>query len=658
MLNQADGHPAVAFRPAVGEAHSAMLPNGTVVGLVRREGEHLRVVTRDGQNGYIKVRNAKLVVQKPAAKQAAPAVQKPAAPVVQKQQPQQQQQAKAAVAVATIAPRPVAAVSEVCSFTVNGKPYTINIKTANITASLSVHDWIAANVPNSGARRSCGVGRCGSCVAMLTFNNGTLGKTTSRSFNTCLRPILSCNGMAITTGTGIGTTEKPHAVQTALADNSGTQCGFCSVGMVMNLYSRLADTAEPFTAEQLDKMVDANYCRCTGYRPILQTYKTFAGKQTSAPRPTVPTTTGNLVGADNTGTMWTEVTTEAELVKTLGDLQTQGKKDYFLVAGHTSKGLWPERLPSARVSIGGVATLLKCGVESGGVRIGASASITDVLSLLEYVAKHNSENETHAIREIVRHGHLSPGGNIRNMGTVGGNVMLAYEHQANPFPTEWPMMLEAAGATVTFVRGGVAKTVPIASLYAEDLSYSYLQSFLLPFSTPTQTFATYRTAQRHIYSEAFAAAMMGADVENGVIKSIVMVFNGIGKLPTRVAAVESGLVGASVSDEARFQAAATQLSQTLTPIGSHGDVDFRKRLCVSYFYKFFLSLQPSLPSNLESGKRSWLEKGLTSGKQSFLQDASVYVFVCVYFYFWYRFLLTLVFLSPRTVWDPPLTWQS
>ena len=632
MLNQADGYPAVAFRPAVGEAHSAMLPNGTVVGLVRREGEHLRVVTRDGQNGYIKVRNAKLVVQKPAAKQAAPAVQKPAAPVVQKQQPQQQQQAKAAVAVATIAPRPVAAVSEVCSFTVNGKPYTINIKTANITASLSVHDWIAANVPNSGARRSCGVGRCGSCVAMLTFNNGTLGKTTSRSFNTCLRPILSCNGMAITTGTGIGTTEKPHAVQTALADNSGTQCGFCSVGMVMNLYSRLADTAEPFTAEQLDKMVDANYCRCTGYRPILQTYKTFAGKQTSAPRPTVPTTTGNLVGADNTGTMWTEVTTEAELVKTLGDLQTQGKKDYFLVAGHTSKGLWPERLPSARVSIGGVATLLKCGVESGGVRIGASASITDVLSLLEYVAKHNSENETHAIREIVRHGHLSPGGNIRNMGTVGGNVMLAYEHQANPFPTEWPMMLEAAGATVTFVRGGVAKTVPIVSLYAEDLSYSYLQSFLLPFSTPTQTFATYRTAQRHIYSEAFAAAMMGADVENGIIKSIVMVFNGIGKLPTRVAAVESGLVGASVSDEARFQAAATQLSQTLTPIGSHGDVDFRKRLCVSYFYKFFLSLQPSLPSNLESGKRSWLEKGLTSGKQSFSQDASVYVFVCFYYF--------------------------
>eukprot|EP01061_Rhynchopus_euleeides_P029769 TRINITY_DN4919_c2_g1_i1.p2 TRINITY_DN4919_c2_g1~~TRINITY_DN4919_c2_g1_i1.p2 ORF type:complete len:1271 (+),score=571.16 TRINITY_DN4919_c2_g1_i1:109-3813(+) len=490
-------------------------------------------------------------------------------------------------------------------------------------AELSVHDWIAANVPNSGARRSCGVGRCGSCVAMLTYTSG--GKHVSRSFNTCLRPVLSCNGMAITTGTGIGSTAKPHAVQKALSDYSGTQCGFCSVGMVMNLYSRLAQQGStPLSESELDQMVDSNYCRCTGYRPILETYKSFAGKTVATDVPSVPVTSSNVVGVDDTNVPWTQVSTESELVSALTTLKAQGVKDYFLVGGYTSKGLWPERSPAALVSIGGVASLAQTSVGTGGVHIGAGTTITDTLALLESVVKSQPATATAAITEFIKHGKLSPGGNIRNMGTIGGNVMIAYEHKdTTPFPTEWPLLFESVNADVTYVQGGQTKVVKIGDLYSQDLSYAYLKSFYIPFSKAGDVYRTYRTAQRHIYSEAFAAAVMGANVQNNVIQSATLLLNNVSKVPQRLTAIEAQMVGMNVTDETKFQALANALYQAVTPSGAHGDAEFRRSLCVAYFYKFFLSLQPSLPDRLKTGAEPWLQKGMTSGKQTFDEDSSV-----------------------------------
>ena len=626
LLQQADGHPTVAFRPSAAAKHSSMLPNGTIVSVVARQGEYLQVATADGASGLVKARNARLIVPKPAAKQA-PAKAKAAVPAVAPALAPQggccgsATKPEVAVAVQT---------TGVCTFTVNDKPYSIDLSRTTVSVDLSVHDWIAANVPNSGARRSCGVGRCGSCVSMLTYTNASLGRTVSRSFNACLRPILSCNGMTITTGTGIGSTAKPNAVQKSLAEFSGTQCGFCSVGMVMNLYSKLADSKTPLAKETLDTMIDSNYCRCTGYRPILDTYKSFAGKtgaDIGAVTPALPATKGRVSGKVGTSATWQEVTSEEELQGALSKLAISGQTDYFLVGGHTSKGLWPDKTSAAYVDVGGVASLATCSIGGTGVVLGAGTTITDALTVLESAVKSRPATETIAFKQFLKHGKLSPGGNIRNMGTLGGNVMIAYEHQkTTPFPTEWPLLLESVGALVTFVnRAGQERTLPVGQLYAQDLTYCYLKYFTVPYSKAGDVLLTYRTAQRHIYSEAFVAGVLSANVAGGVIKSAVVLFNGIGPLPTRVPVVEQGMVGMSVSDEPKFQALCTELMKFVKPAGGAKTVAFRKSLCLSYLYKFFLALQPSLPASLKSGSEPWLEKGLSEGKQTFNQEKSVYV---------------------------------
>ena len=94
--------------------------------------------------------------------------------------------------------------------------------------------------------------------------------------NACISLVCSVDGMAITTVEGIGSTAKRiHPVQERIAKAHGSQCGFCTPGIVMSMYTLLRNNPAPSEAD-IESVFDGNLCRCTGYRPILAGYKTFA----------------------------------------------------------------------------------------------------------------------------------------------------------------------------------------------------------------------------------------------------------------------------------------------------------------------------------------------------------------------------------------------
>ncbi|XP_066282141.1 xanthine dehydrogenase/oxidase-like [Branchiostoma lanceolatum] len=110
---------------------------------------------------------------------------------------------------------------------------------------------------------------------MVSRYNPTQRKVLHLAVNACLAPICSLHGAAVTTVEGIGSTRtRLHPVQERLAKAHGSQCGFCTPGIVMSMYTLLRNHPTP-DMEQLEAAFQGNLCRCTGYRPILEGYKTF-----------------------------------------------------------------------------------------------------------------------------------------------------------------------------------------------------------------------------------------------------------------------------------------------------------------------------------------------------------------------------------------------
>jgi xanthine dehydrogenase/oxidase len=145
---------------------------------------------------------------------------------------------------------------------------------------MTLLEFLRENRKLSGAKLSCAQGGCGACTVMLTSWDKSCGEWQHRAVNACLRPVLACDGMAILTTEGIGNKQDGfHPVQERIAKCNGSQCGFCTPGQVMSLYSLLRESGgEPLTLDAIEERFDGNICRCTGYRPIMTAAHTFAAE--------------------------------------------------------------------------------------------------------------------------------------------------------------------------------------------------------------------------------------------------------------------------------------------------------------------------------------------------------------------------------------------
>jgi xanthine dehydrogenase/oxidase len=153
--------------------------------------------------------------------------------------------------------------------------------TSKLPTDLTLAHFIRNFAKLTGTKIGCGEGGCGACTVLLSYISPSDGRPVSVPVNSCLRPLLSCNGMSVTTIEGIGSAISGyHPIQTRLAQNAGTQCGYCSPGFGMNAFSLLVNSPKP-TELQVENQFSGNICRCTGYRPILEAYRSFCKPRTA-----------------------------------------------------------------------------------------------------------------------------------------------------------------------------------------------------------------------------------------------------------------------------------------------------------------------------------------------------------------------------------------
>ena len=109
-----------------------------------------------------------------------------------------------------------------------------------------------------GTRFGCGLGQCGACTVLVD----------GRAVRSCMTPISSVAGRAVTTIEGLGTPDSPSRVQAAFIAEQAAQCGFCTNGMILAAKALLDRTPHP-TLEQVKTSLAGNLCRCGTHTRIL-----------------------------------------------------------------------------------------------------------------------------------------------------------------------------------------------------------------------------------------------------------------------------------------------------------------------------------------------------------------------------------------------------
>src|SRR5207253_10558658 len=143
---------------------------------------------------------------------------------------------------------------------VNGQSHTVDVDpTTPLLYVLS--DDLALN----GRKFGCGLGQCGACTAIV---NG-------RAVRTCRTPISTMNNATITTLEGLGSPEKPHAIQKAFIDEQAAQCGFCVNGVVMTAKAFLDRNPKASDADIHQAMSNV-LCRCHAHARMIHAIKRYA----------------------------------------------------------------------------------------------------------------------------------------------------------------------------------------------------------------------------------------------------------------------------------------------------------------------------------------------------------------------------------------------
>ncbi|MGC2236999.1 MAG: FAD binding domain-containing protein [Pyrinomonadaceae bacterium] len=305
----------------------------------------------------------------------------------------------------------------------------------DLPAGTTVLDFVRYHKNLKGTKIGCREGDCGACTILV----GALEEDSVnyRSMTSCLMPLANAQGKHIVTVEGINkSNDELTAVQQAMVDESGTQCGFCTVGFVMSLTGFCVDETDK-TGEMAVSSVDGNICRCTGYKSIERAAENIkcrisdAGEQKS---PLEIAIEKDIVPEYFSGVKEKLVNLKSEISDSENPKsKTQNPKSFF-VGGGTDLYVQrhDEMVYAPAENLFDASDLRRIEEKGEFIEVGASATVTDLLV---------SKIFQRVFPKLYKHLKLVSSTPIRNMATLAGNFV-----NASPIGdmTAWFLALDAS----------------------------------------------------------------------------------------------------------------------------------------------------------------------------------------------------------------------
>ncbi len=405
-----------------------------------------------------------------------------------------------------------------------------------VSPTLTILEFLRNDRGLCGTKEGCTEGDCGACTVTIGELQGS--KMNYQAVNSCISFVSSLHGKHLITVEGIKQNGKLHPLQQCMVSSHASQCGFCTPGFVMSLYTLCYQSDAKFSVQKINDLLAGNLCRCTGYRPIVSAAQKFL-KRKNLSRYAYNTQTIASKLKKNTfkkshsfsqdDTTYHSPTSSDEVAELLRECP-----DATLVAGGTDVGLWVtkqhqqlnqiislERVDALKVIRKG-KDMITLGA---GVTLNAARQVLadDYADLNELIRRFGSEQ-------------------IRNRATVIGNI-------ANGSPIgDLPPALMVLDAKLTLRVGTYRRFIKLEDFYIDygkqDLKPGeFIETIQIPRVFKDSTFSVYKLSKRFDQDISVVCGAFNLQVDyEGIVRDIRICFGAMAGIPKRANKVEQALM--------------------------------------------------------------------------------------------------------------------
>ena len=467
-------------------------------------------------------------------------------------------------------------------FLLDGRPVTLEFGTGSPwRPTTTLLQYLRANPEHRGVKEGCAEGDCGACTVVLAEPRGG-GGLTYRAVDSCLLFLPSLDRKQLITVEDLTTPDGTlHPVQSTLVEHYGSQCGFCTPGIVMSvfaLYKSRVHVTRPLVIDALS----GNLCRCTGYRPIIDA----ALEACNEPR-TDLFTAGEEGISQRLGAMTQEdlfIQTDGQRYFRPGSLASaltyrSEHPDALIINGATDVALRVtkrhEILPSI-LDLSGIAELRYCNETTAGLEVGSGATIQDLLE------------ESHGmIPPLAQMLQVFGSKQIRNVATVGGNI-----GTASPIGDMLPVLV-ALEAEVRLRSTRSSRSLPIGEFFTgyrqtDCRADELITAVSIPAIPEGAIVRSYKVSRRHDMdiSSVSGGVRLRLDAQ-GVVEDIVLAFGGMAATPSRARQTEAFLRGEAWTRDA-VEKSGSFMAKDFAPLTDvRGSAEYRSVVARNLLVKFW-----------------------------------------------------------------------